>query len=81
MVNQRRKKAPNLSLWNRLWFGFLTAFLNPKRLNRIGIIIKPAMLLKFHKALIRRKYRALFSNKSNAYGWLHFRGIWLECQI
>jgi len=64
LVNRYRKKAPNLSLWDRLCFAFLTAIVYPKRLARVAIIIKPSMLIKFHKALIKRKYRLLFSNKS-----------------
>ncbi len=28
----------------------------------MAIIVKPSMLIKFHKALIKRKYRLLFSN-------------------
>jgi hypothetical protein len=35
-----------------------------KRLQLIAVIIKPATLLKFHKALVHRKYSCLFSNKS-----------------
>lgn len=35
-----------------------------KRLSHIAIIVKPATLLKFHKALVKRKYHLLFSNKS-----------------
>ena len=34
------------------------------RLARIAIVLKPATLIKFHKALIQRKYHYLFSNKS-----------------
>ena len=64
VISQRRKRAPNLSLWDRLGFAFLTALIGPKRLTRIAIIIKPSMLIKFHKALIKRKYSLLFSNKS-----------------
>ena len=64
IIGRRRKRAPNLSLWDRLCFAFLTAIIYPKRLARTAIILKPAMLIKFHKALIKRKYRALFSNKS-----------------
>ncbi len=64
VINRRRKRAPNISLWDRLGFAFLTAIVCPKRLARTAIIIKPSMLIKFHKALIKRKYRALFSNKS-----------------
>ena len=37
--------------------------MSAKRLARIAIILKPATLLKFHKALVNRKYRLLFSNK------------------
>ena len=64
VINRRRKKAPNLSLWDRLGFGFLAAIVYPKRLARTAIIVKPSMLIKFHKALIKRKYRALFSNQT-----------------
>jgi len=63
-LNRRRKRAPNLSKWERLIFSFLTAIINPKRLFKIAIAIKPSMLIRFHKALIKRKYSALFSNKS-----------------
>ncbi|MCH9764358.1 MAG: hypothetical protein K0U24_09095 [Gammaproteobacteria bacterium] len=38
--------------------------LNTHRLSRIAIILKPETLLKFHKALVTRKYHLLFSNKS-----------------
>ena len=38
--------------------------INAKRLSRIAIALKPATLLKFHKALVKRKYHLLFSNKS-----------------
>ena len=31
----------------------------------MAIIIKPATLLKFHRALVKRKYRRLFSNKNH----------------
>ncbi len=64
VINRGRKRAPSIDLWDRLVFGFLTAIIYPKRIARAAIIIKPAMLIKFHKALIKRKYRALFSNKS-----------------
>jgi hypothetical protein len=35
-----------------------------KRLSRIAIAIKPATLLRFHRALVKRKYQLLFSNKT-----------------
>jgi len=64
VINRGRKRTPSIDLWDRLAFGFLTAIIYPKRIARAAIIIKPAMLIKFHKALIKRKYRVLFSNKS-----------------
>jgi putative transposase len=63
-LSRRRKRAPNLSQWNRLFFAFLTAIINPKRLLKTAIAIKPSLLIKFHKALIKRKYSTLFSRKS-----------------
>lgn len=63
-LSRHRKRAPNLNQWQRLLLSFLTAIINPKRLLKISIIIKPSLLIKFHKALIKRKYSALFSNKS-----------------
>ncbi len=36
--------------------------LSPKRIARSAIIIKPVTLLRFHKALVRKKYLRLFSS-------------------
>ena len=41
----------------------LASMISPKRLARIAIILRPATFLKFHKALVKRKYKLLFSNK------------------
>ena len=40
------------------------AWINPKRLLSIAVVIKPVTLLKFHQALVRRKYSLLFSRKT-----------------
>jgi len=37
--------------------------ISPRRLSTVAILIKPATLLKFHRALVKGKYRRLFSNK------------------
>ncbi len=63
-LNRSRKRAPKLTIMERLSFAFLTGLIHPHRLKNIGIIIKPSTLFKLHKALIKRKYRLLFSNKS-----------------
>ncbi len=43
--------------------GFWTLFLKPRRLLRVAVVIKPSTLLRFHQALIKRKYRLLFSSR------------------
>jgi len=39
--------------------------LRPSRIAKLGALIKPATLFKFHKALVNRKYRLLFSSSSH----------------
>ena len=60
-VARNHKRSPKLTTADRIIFGFLTAWINPKRLSKIAITIKPATLLKSHKDLVKRKYRLLFS--------------------
>jgi putative transposase len=64
VAQRHRKRTPNLTTADRTVFGILTAMLNPSRLSKSAISIKPATLLKFHKALVKRKYHLLFSRKS-----------------
>jgi len=64
-LSRNHKRAPRLTFFDRIKFGILTSMISLKRLQRIAVIIKPATLLKFHKALVNRKYRLLFSNKSS----------------
>jgi len=40
-------------------------FLTPRRVAKLGALIKPATLFKFHKALVDRKYHLLFSSSSH----------------
>jgi transposase InsO family protein len=43
--------------------GLTTLFVSPRRIPKLGALIKPATLFKFHKALVDRKYRLLFSSR------------------
>ncbi len=63
-LSRNHKRAPRLTFFDKITFGILTSMISIKRLQRIAVIIKPATLLKFHKALVNRKYSLLFSNKS-----------------
>jgi len=40
----------------------ITLFVRPRRVAKLTAILKPATLLRFHKALVDRKYRRLFSS-------------------
>ena len=62
--NRSRHRAPNLTTVDRLVLGLTTLFLNPGRMRQCGVLIKPATLLKIHKALVERKYQLLFSASS-----------------
>jgi len=60
--NRSRKRAPNLTALDRLVLGLTALFVNPRRIAKLGTVVKPATLLKFHHALVTRKYRLLFSS-------------------
>ena len=59
--SRSRQRAPNQSTQDRTVLGFLSLFLNPRRLARSATIIKPSTLLHFHNALKKRKYQLLYS--------------------
>ena len=63
-VQRKRYRAPNLTTHDRFIFGFLAYFIPASRLRKIAIIVKPASILKFHKYLVERKYKKLFSNNT-----------------
>jgi putative transposase len=48
---------------DRLVAGFCSLWINSTRLPRVAIALRPSTLLNFHRALVRRKYRLLFSPK------------------
>ena len=62
--NRSRQRAPNLSALDRFVLGLTTLFVRPARIPQLGSLIKPATLLRFHRALIGRKYRLLFSSSA-----------------
>ena len=58
--NRSRHRAPNLTTLDRVVLGPTSLFVSPRRIPKLGALIKPATLLKFHKALVERKYRCSF---------------------
>jgi putative transposase len=63
IVNRSRRRGPNLRVLDRLIVGLCSLWIRPKRLLRSAIAFKPSTLLNFHRALVQRKYRLLFSPK------------------
>jgi transposase InsO family protein len=64
ILTRSRHRAPNLSPTHRVLMGFWSLFLNPRRMIKSAVCIRPSTLLKFHQCLIRRKYQMLFSSPS-----------------
>ncbi len=65
IANRTRKRAPNLRSSDRIIVGICSIFVRPTRLLRSAIILKPSTILSFHRALVNRKYRLLFTAKKH----------------
>src|SRR5262247_3251943 len=63
ILNRSRRRAPNLRIRDRLIAGFCSLWIKPGRLRRVAIAFKPSTFLNFHRALVHRKYRLLYSPK------------------
>jgi len=63
VLRRARHRAPNLTVNDRLLCGFGSLFLSPGRIRKLAIGVRPSTLLALHQALVRRKYRRLFSSR------------------
>ena len=61
VLNRSRERAPNLRPMDRVITGLCTLFIRPYRLLRVAVVLRPSTVLAFHAALVKRKYRLLFS--------------------
>ena len=61
ILNRGRKRAPNLRAAERIIAGWCTLFMNPARVLRSAIVLKPSTLLHLPDVLAKRKYCMLFS--------------------
>jgi hypothetical protein len=59
-------KTPKLTTSNRFLCGFLTLFMRPGRIRKTAVVLKPATLTKFRRALVSRSYHRLFLSRKNA---------------
>ena len=53
---------PRFTLCDQLLCGFGSLFLSPGRIRKVALALRLSTLLAFHRALVRRKYRWLFSS-------------------
>ena len=51
VIDRCRRRAPNLSAFDRFLLGFWSLFLDPRRIQRAAVVIQPSTLLKFHNLL------------------------------
>src|SRR5215475_13472146 len=58
-----RRRAPNLRILDRLIAGLCSLWIRPQRRRRLAIAFRPSTFLNFYRAMVRRKYRLLFSPK------------------
>ena len=61
ILNRSRARAPNLRPIDRVIAGLCAGLMRPSRLLRSAIVLKPSTIMGFHRALVKRKYRLLFS--------------------
>ncbi len=64
IFNRSRTRAPDLRPSDRFIVGLCAILMRPARLLRAAIILKPSTILRFHRELVKRKYRLLFTPKS-----------------
>lgn len=63
LLTRLRKRAPNLSSFDRFFLGLWVTFFNLRRIKRVAILVQPSTLLKFHQAMVKRKYRFLYFSR------------------
>jgi putative transposase len=61
ILNRSRHRAPPLRPSDRVVAGVCALLMRPGRLLRAAIVLQPSTLVRFHRALVQRKYRLLFS--------------------
>jgi putative transposase len=64
VLNRSRRKAPPLRALDRILLGLGAILVSHQRILKVAVAIRPSTLLRFHRALVRRKYQWLFSSKT-----------------
>ena len=64
ILNRCHARAPVLQPTDRIIAGLCAILIRPTRVLRSAIVLKPSTILSFHRALVKRKYRLLFTPKN-----------------
>src|SRR5258708_4829639 len=63
IIKRAQRRSPKLTAWDRLILGFCTLVVSRRRLGKIAVTLKTSTLLRLHRALVKRKYRLLYSSR------------------
>jgi putative transposase len=66
IMNRARSRSPTLTPWDRASLGICTLLVSPRRRSRMAVIVKTSSLRRFHRALVNRKYRLLYTPKRHS---------------
>ena len=66
IARRSARKTPKLTTSDRFLCGFLVLFMRPRRIRKAAVVLKPATLTKFRRALVSRNYHRLFSSRKKA---------------
>ena len=66
ILSRSRARAPDLRPSDRVIVGLCASLMRPTRLARSAIVLKPSTILSFHRALVKRNYRLLFTPKNRS---------------
>lgn len=64
VLTRNNSKRQKFTIFDRYVFGVFCSKIAKKKLHRLLLILKPLTILKFHRAIINKKYSQLFSKKS-----------------
>ncbi|MGD8593671.1 MAG: integrase core domain-containing protein [Gammaproteobacteria bacterium] len=64
-LNRGHQRSPNLTTRERFFYGLIGFLVSQQRIKKIAVVLKPRTFLRFHMALVKRKYHDLYSNKTS----------------
>jgi len=64
VMHRSNRRSPKLKSADRFMFGLFAFFISEGRLQRIAVVVRLSTIMNFHRALVKRKYSRLFSNKA-----------------